>query len=1590
MSTSTVASPIFYTPSASVSHGTRPTPGRIKPVRRKDYLPQQSPKPLSPSREENIDWKDGLGQIQPLGDASTSMVDQESIRSGSSEVTPPNATQSSSDPLRVSPAEDVTEGEGALTKVPLSDDAPIANPLAMHAMLTIESNQTERTGERFMRGDTETENVVSEGRTGLPESTNELESVQSDRQLDQAEQYSLAVEGVSPDQVDLDRTEADVSSPQEISTADTTQHESPNDQAVGGAEDNHLHSTSSSILVTRETRIKAEMNRGGVWDGDISKVHDSISRTQDARRLIQKSSHADDSVSSVRKISQDRVPPPEAFALNGVGKPGHERKSTRMVSASLPTKARQPSNSDTEEISVISDALPRQIVFGSDFDVNHVPEGWEESFVGTPPFDPSMNCFGVVHVRILRAQRLPCPVGSSVQAIVSLPPWKGRIRTRKASAFAGSRRCGVCTDWSDDEEAMSMVHAYSSEESPVPSIEIKIVFGTLGVFEFDMCSLTLSCEPLLRQPMTPLQQWCRTIPKVASQRRENIPLVQIEAMFEPEEKTLPIASTAPIEDADMRKYSADESFLESTPSPIASVTGSTAPQTPNSVEHQPPKSDRPLQPVYETKTSAPEPPAKQFSPQRESLPSPSRQTAPIDDKSDMSVSMMSRKMLSSSTAKGHLLRKEVFYSPTKCSVCGKSITSGMWKVSSFRCEECGVECCGDCRLQIDIQLPCGSSEAQKAAKNAFDAKFTTEKLLQWVAPIEKTADELASEAEGDTSERITSRFNEHEHGIGKLKLNFIQACAFSRSLPPETALNFDTLDLSNLKRSDYYVRIVRLDSTGTARTRTVQQSTRPQFDFSEVVISVPHYAAEFRVELVDAVDDTPIGFLLLTTQMLLQEQRDDTMKHSLLPLPLFKFRERRIVRELRRFVKSGSPAEYFPEAGSKTGGEVVGLIEFQVVLEEDFSAMYGSIPYLCPPRPKDEFDLARIRAHIQRISQIVADVNATLQFLNHMTSWENPFLSLASFAMFAYFCYTVYPDHFFTGPVFLAIICMGYLALLRTNFRLQHEYESRQLAVNRKNVSHTQNTQVHRPAGLIQIIVDRGRNIRSPELGLSGSVSCRVSIDLCRDSSQQLREKLSNIDGAVGAPHVIGTTDTVFSVNPKWNSFEESEESKRLRHIIPNHEGFFHGDREKQSLSALEFPVLQPISRRSGSKDAELEPWSASKAAVIFEVMFHDLANIIPGSEYCIGEVVVPLRQLVLEGECSGWFKLSHGPNAEFTSVSAYHRDEDRPAINVQVKWLPPTTVEGLPPDIEAEASIVVQEELSRAAKLAKRKHGGLVGTSLGAIDTVRGISGYLLAVQNGLGSVLDTIEAARNLVNFTDPTKSFLVVAVLYLLWLVLYYAPFRFLVFILGSLPYVLSFKSKYLKRSRQSAKLRTSTPEADQVPGKPAPATIWITNFLRSLPVDEDLKRTYFWETRRKVAKLLQEEADSRRASRLQKLWRAQWYEAVQVLRQDSDSNASPWFESAFAVIQGRRFMLWKSATDFDSGEQPVLKVFLRGHAGLATPSPIELKAIGSELSRSVSIFGRGEKEQQRITILTSGPKSKEELEDAVFAALNTKGD
>ena len=120
---------------------------------------------------------------------------------------------------------------------------------------------------------------------------------------------------------------------------------------------------------------------------------------------------------------------------------------------------------------------------------------------------------------------------------------------------------------------------------------------------------------------------------------------------------------------------------------------------------------------------------------------------------------------------------------------------------------------------------------------------------------------------------------------------------------------------------------------------------------------------------------------------------------------------------------------------------------------------------------------------------------------------------------------------------------------------------------------------------------------------------------------------------------------------------------------------------------------------------------------------------------------------------------------------------------------------------------------------------------------------------------------------------------------------------------------------------------------------------------------------------------------------------WYSNVQLKTPKASSvlDERGWqWEDAFAIVQGRRFLWWPSARDFDSGEAPVGRIFLAGHAGLAGLSPLEMRELDeNETLLVVSIFGRGLKEQQRITILTESVASKETLEMAVLEA-STKED
>jgi hypothetical protein len=165
-------------------------------------------------------------------------------------------------------------------------------------------------------------------------------------------------------------------------------------------------------------------------------------------------------------------------------------------------------------------------------------------------------------------------------------------------------------------------------------------------------------------------------------------------------------------------------------------------------------------------------------------------------------------------------------------------------------------------------------------------------------------------------------------------------------------------------------------------------------------------------------------------------------------------------------------------------------------------------------------------------------------------------------------------------------------------------------------------------------------------------------------------------------------------------------------------------------------------------------------------------------------------------------------------------------------------------------------------------------------------------------------------------------------------------------------------------------------------------WFMNGLRSLPTNEDLRRAYFWESRRLGSYENEKFASEKRMSRLRRLWKARWHSAVEILTSDDPASKSTGGEtrshwkSAFAVIEGRRFLLWESVVAFDSGELATGHVVFAGHAGITNPSPVEVREIPEEIvSRVVSIFGRGSDEQQRVTMILPDANAKTTLEAAV---------
>lgn len=560
------------------------------------------------------------------------------------------------------------------------------------------------------------------------------------------------------------------------------------------------------------------------------------------------------------------------------------------------------------------------------------------------PFEKHMNCTGVVYVHLLAAQRLPCPVGSSVCASVSLPPWQGRVRPKRTLAFSSSSSFddGVCVSWKSKDGFCSMVNAWSSDDSQVPSIRVELTFSPLGIglFEFTICTLELSCEVLMKSPGLWKEQWCQAqmsdSESGAASSGIGTVLIHLKAMFKPEKDTVdsPVKLSTKVVtqnydlEAETETPSVELDRIKE--KEVEEQTEEIKQRIEEAMEEETVEFESFTEEIIEEEIKEMEPTEQEVAEiegnnkgsedsrdGKDDLPNDKDNLLPdvptIDSKSAESLERH----------EPHHLRLVSYWVPASCGVCSKVLFG---RNNGFHCEECSIECCSDCRLHVDLRLPCGSEAARAVAENIERTKMSLDNILSVVAPDEGFArtKELEEETKSIISERETVA--DSSNAIGCMKLKFIRAVLRQQVLPSESdpSIVFVETSSESLRQGDYYARISISGSTRTARTPTIQNTGMPKFGSIPMKFYVDDYSREFRLDVVDASTDRIVGTNVFSTQEMLQNQRDMIIQKDGVNLfqafegPLEYRGTQRLKLELRTGINNGFGSAFFVPPKRKT------------------------------------------------------------------------------------------------------------------------------------------------------------------------------------------------------------------------------------------------------------------------------------------------------------------------------------------------------------------------------------------------------------------------------------------------------------------------------------------------------------------------------------------------------------------------------------------------------------------------------------------------------------------------------------------------
>lgn len=131
-------------------------------------------------------------------------------------------------------------------------------------------------------------------------------------------------------------------------------------------------------------------------------------------------------------------------------------------------------------------------------------------------------------------------------------------------------------------------------------------------------------------------------------------------------------------------------------------------------------------------------------------------------------------------------------------------------------------------------------------------------------------------------------------------------------------------------------------------------------------------------------------------------------------------------------------------------GDIIGCIEVLIGLEEDRDRLFGENPYVCPPRPGDELNMAMFQVHMSRVTSLIDDLKSGLELYQYVISWKNPVLTIVSLYFFIRLVVVFDPAYIGSFPVFLVILFMIYLATVRSFGILKQKYIRKEIETSRK------------------------------------------------------------------------------------------------------------------------------------------------------------------------------------------------------------------------------------------------------------------------------------------------------------------------------------------------------------------------------------------------------------------------------------------------------------------------------------------------------------------------------------------------------------